>query len=153
MIKNTYYDKVEFYEASKIISVAEVYTNELGFCEGIITDGKSESLIVGIFKKFDYFDLYEIEKTGDVIRYKLKKSLLEYIGVATNEDGSIIKNIHSKVINLDSDPRDYIYDNPRDLFIEKLLEFKKLFLSDNTRYEIYNFIKEGLNIDKPKYSK
>lgn len=105
MIENTYYDKVQFYEASENISAAEVYTNELGFCEGIITDGKSENLIVGIFKKFEYFDLYEIKKNGDIIRYKTKKSLLEYIGVVTNEDGSIIKNIHSKVIGLDVDPR------------------------------------------------
>lgn len=147
MIENTYYDKVEFYEASENISFAEVCTNELGFCEGIITDGKSENLIVGIFKKFEYFDLYEIKENGDIIRYKSKKSLLEYIGVATNKDGSIIKDIHSKVTGLDVDPRDYIYDNPRDLFLERLSEFKGVIFSDKNMLETYNFIKENLNTD------
>lgn len=153
MIENTYYDKVEFYEASENISFAEVCTNELGFCEGIITDGKSENLIVGIFKKFEYFDLYEIKENGDIIRYKSKKSLLEYIGVATNKDGSIIKDIHSKVTGLDVDPRDYIYDNPRDLFLERLSEFKRVLFNDKNILETYNFIKENLNINNFEYSK
>lgn len=48
---------------------------------------------------------------------------------------------------------DYIYDNPSDLFLERLSEFKRVLFNDKIILETYNFIKENLNTNNFEYSK
>lgn len=53
------------------------------------------------------------------------------------------KNINAQITELAVDPRD-CYDKPRDLFIEKLNDFKDKFLDNRVSRNAYEQIKEKI---------
>ena len=143
MNKNVYYNKIGIYEDDGNVLNAEVYINEESYCEGIISVNNTYNLIVGVFKKYDYFDLYVINESGEIVRYKAKKNLFQYSGHSFKLNGGVEKNINAQITELAVDPKD-CYDNPRDLFIEKLNDFKDKFLDNRVSRNAYEQIKEKI---------
>lgn len=135
-----YYNSIEINNlVTNEILEGKIFINDDGWCEGFINFGSEKHLIVGIFRKNENLELYEITENS-IYKYIASKGYLQYDGYFQKQDDDDYQIPFTiKCHQQRQDPRDnYCMDEIN--FLQELLVLKNELFKNKQIQNKYNNI-------------